>query len=77
VSDYLLKSYLADISSSHRAAAIAEVHHHLARTIPLYFMRQFPKRQVFYWLRKAHPHPGKPEQIGALLRITRTLRERQ
>jgi hypothetical protein len=32
-----------------------------------YFIRQFWKRQVFYWLRNAHRHPGEPEQICPLL----------
>jgi len=41
----------------------------------LYFIRQFRKRQVFYPLRKAHPHPGELEQIGALFGITGTLRK--
>jgi hypothetical protein len=49
----------------------------LARASRLYFMRHFRKRKVFHWLRKAHPHPGEPEQICALGRISGSLRKEQ
>jgi hypothetical protein len=79
VSNYLLKGYRVDISdrSEHRAPEIVEVLRDLARTIRLQLMRQFRKRQVLDWLRKAHPHPGESEQVGALPPISGTLSKKQ
>jgi hypothetical protein len=42
-----------------------------------YFVRHFRKWQVFYRFRKAHPHPGDPDQIVALFWVIGTLRTAQ